>query len=357
MKTLLCEIDLGAIRHNYRLLQRHAGAARVVGIVKADGYGHGDVPVAMALQREGCSHFAVARVHEGIKLRQAGIEGEILIMSGSFPSEFSALREFNLSTVVYTEENIEEMISAGITAPVHIKIDTGMNRLGFRPQKLEQVYQTLQRAGFDIKGVMTHMASADEPGASSIQQQEDLFFQTTDSFRNGLQEHITNSAGIFTLGKLGTLARPGIMLYGANPLPESSIDLRPAMSFKTRILQVKPVYKGEGISYGHTYIAKKDMTIAVIAAGYADGYSRLLSNRARVLVNGELAPQVGRICMDMSMVDITHISAKRGDEVVLFGEQQGRRIYAAELAEIMGTIDYEVFCSISPRVKRMYTGS
>ncbi|ADU65443.1 alanine racemase [Desulfurispirillum indicum S5] len=358
MKTIFCEIHLPHIRHNFRLLQQRAGHTRIVGVVKADAYGHGDVPVALCLQSEGCTHFAVARVHEGIKLRKAGIHGDILIMSGSFPNEFAALREFNLTTVVYCEENIEEMVREGISVPVHIKINTGMNRLGFRPDRLPWVYRTLTEAGFAVRGIMTHMACADEPGSPTIGAQENLFYRSLEPyFQEGMLGHLSNSAGIFTLDNLGSLARPGIMLYGGNPFADKTVDLRPAMTFKTKILQVKRVFPGEGISYGHSFVADREMLVATVAAGYADGYSRLLSNKARVLVNGQYAPQVGRVCMDMSMVDVTHIQPARGDEVVLFGEQRGQCIYASELAELMGTIDYEVFCGISPRVKRIYTGA
>ncbi|WP_027389112.1 alanine racemase [Chrysiogenes arsenatis] len=360
MRTIYCEIDLAKLTHNYRLLQDQAGRSAVVAVVKADGYGHGDYQVALALQQAGCQYFAVARVHEGVKLRQAGVGRNILIMGGAFPGEFEDMCRFSLTPVVSCRENLEEMVAAGLRGlGVHLKVDTGMNRLGIHSDDLGGVVHTLRQSGFTLLGLMSHMACADEIQSPVNQLQLDRFQVALASLPAAERPalcHIANSATLFHFHRAEdfSLVRSGIMLYGGNPVPEVSIPLQPVMTLKTRVLQVKRLAVGEGVSYGHNFRATRPMQIAVIAVGYADGYPRLLSNKARVLIGGRFAPVLGNVCMDMTMIDVTGRPVSRGDEVVLFGTQGEQVLHAQELADICGTIDYEIFCGISQRVERVY---
>lgn len=357
MRTIYCEIRLDALRHNYHLLAERAAPSRLMAVVKANAYGHGDVRVAICLHQAGCRDFAVARVHEGVRLREAGITGAILVLGGAWPREFDQLVENALTPVVYCWETVEEIVRSGLSGiSVQIKVDTGMNRLGFRYEDVPRALAALTSAGVRIEGVLSHLACAEEVGTPVTPEQERRFRDLLAQLDLGdCATHLANSAGIFTLNGKYSLSRAGILLYGGVLPCTGDLPLRPVMHFKSKILQVRRLEAGEGISYGHSFVADEPMHMAVVSGGYADGYPRVLSNRAHALVQGVRVPVVGTVCMDMLMLDVTGLRVQRGDEVVLFGEQLGTALAAAELAQICGTIDYELFCGISQRVERVYT--
>jgi alanine racemase len=364
------EIDLDALRHNLVQVRRKAGAGRgVLAVVKADAYGHGAARVAMALQQAGAEMFGVAIVEEAIVLRQAGVTHPVLVLGGLYPGQEEELVRHDLVPTLFDLEVARRLdgwaAAAGVRLPFHLKIDTGMGRVGFRPEELAPVLAEL--AGLKalrLEGVLSHLALADEPGHAVTERQIALFRACLEQVRragfNPRFCHLSNSAALLSRDVPEcNMVRPGIVLYGGLPGPAFAhhLDLRPVMSFRTSVAQVRRVPEGSGVSYGHRFVARRPTLLAVIPAGYADGFSRLLSNRGEVLVRGRRARVAGTVCMDWTMIDVTDVpDVTVGDEVTLLGRDNGHCITADEWAARIGTIGYEVLCQVSKRVPRIYRG-
>ena len=354
-------IDLDAIRHNVRLLKPER--AELMAVVKANAYGHGDAAVARAALEAGATWLGVAEIEEGAGLRDAGIDAPILMLS-EFPSgaEREGL-EAGLTPTVYTDEGLRGLASAAQeTVRVHLKVDTGMHRVGMSPERTPDLVRAAIDAGFVIEGLWTHLAKADEPHDPLSANQVDAFRGVVARLaRIGVRPrfvHAANSAATMTLPDAHfDLVRTGIAMYGILPGPNlPDPGLRPAMSLRSAVTLVKRVPAGEGISYGHHYRLDRESNIATVPVGYADGYSRLLSGKGHLIIRGRRLPVAGAVTMDQLMVDCGDQPVEVGDEVVLIGSQGDMRIGAEEVAAWMGTIPYEVVCGVSERVPREYVG-
>lgn len=362
------EIDLGALRKNYRYLQsRLSEHTEVLAVVKSDAYGHGMLPIATCLRNEGVRVFGVAEVAEGVLLRQAGITGKIIVFLGADKEGLTAVLEHDLQLVVFDADQLAEISSTSIKrggqVAVHVKIDTGMGRLGILPEEApEFIARVKNLPGVYLAGMMSHLPLADSGSEKPSLDQNRLFTEIFNTMIKPGEKrsaaHIANSAALFRFPDMHwDMVRPGISLYGCYPAEESLLDqaeLSPVMSFKTKVIQVKEVGAGFGISYGHTFTTSRPSRLAVLPVGYNNGYLRALSNRAEVLVHGRRAPQRGRVCMNATVIDVTDIPDVRpGDEVVLMGCQGEDEIRAEEVARWMDTINYEVLCLFgnnNPRV-------
>jgi alanine racemase len=375
---LWAEVDLAAIEHNLRELRRITRpSASLMAVVKANAYGHGSVAVARAALQSGADFLGVARIDEALALRAAGLAAPILVLGYTPPERAAELLANDLTQTVFSPEAARLLsataVQKGRTLRVHLKVDTGMGRIGLPagPQALLQnaVAAALEIAplpGLEIEGVFTHFASADSTDKSFTHQQIDRFMDLLDLLRqNGLEipiRHAANSAAIIDLPETHLdMVRAGIALYGLYPSDEVAKDrirLIPAMTLKARVVQVKSVPAGFSVSYGMTFRTERPTIIATIPVGYADGYSRALSSRGRMLIREKAAPIAGRVCMDMTMVDAGEIpEVAVGDEVVIFGRQGAARLGAEEVADILGTISYEVVSALTARVPRVYVGS
>lgn len=361
-------IDLHALAHNLAVVRSHIPkSCEIIAVVKANAYGHGLVEVARALLRLGVARLGVASLDEGLALRQAGIEAAILVMGAVFPHQLSDLIAHRLTPVLYdarlTDAFAKQLGSRREPYPVHLKVDTGMGRLGFAP---EEVLPLLQRPVFKgplrAEGLMTHLADADSEERNYTERQLARFRLLLDHIKqSGLAVpliHTANSAAVLRYPSSHfTAVRPGIMLYGYHTLPAGDPvpDLKPVLSLTTTIAQIRSIPKGGSISYNRTFIAQRPSRVAILPIGYADGYNRLLSNRASVLIGGRRTPVVGRICMDMTLVDVTDLAdVSPGQQAVLIGRQGAQRITADDIAAWLDTISYEVLCAIGPRVPRIY---
>jgi alanine racemase len=362
------EIDLSALRHNLEQARRFCSEhQRVIAVVKANAYGHGAVPVAKSLQSAGVKDFAVATLEEAIELRQAGIEDRLLILGGCFPGQEQAFVDFCLMPALFDMDTAIRLNAAAThnqkQIKVHIKVDSGMGRVGFLPDQLQELLPTLKKMkGVFIEGLMTHLACADDLESEVTAKQQTRFYAVLKMLRNhGIEPrdiHLNNSAGLSGWGGTEcTLMRPGIMLYGGLPGPEFSarLDLKPVMHLRSCITQLRHLPAGSGISYGHKFHAQKDMTVAVLPIGYADGFNRMLSNQGYGILRGQKIPLIGRVCMDWILFDVSHVpNVVIGDPVTLIGAADGLTILGDDMAEQLGTISYEVFCRIGQRVPRRY---
>ncbi len=359
-------IDLNALAHNFQEARRRAQGRKILAVVKAQAYGHGAISVSKHLLGLGADMLGVALVEEGRELREAGIDAPMLVMGAVIPSQAEALVALRLTPVVFTPEMARALSGAArrlkTRVPVHVKIDTGMGRIGIAPEAAPAFIKELRDLdGLMVQGLMTHFADADLRDKQFASMQMDRFgtlLKELDARGGAIPlRHAANSAAVLDYQQaLFTMVRPGLMLYGYNPLEEETgADLRPVLSLVTRIVFLKKVPAGVPISYGRTFVTGRESLIATVPIGYADGYNRGLSNKGEALVRGVRARVAGRVCMDMCMLDVTEVPGVReGDEVVLIGEQGGRRITADELAVKTGTIAYEVLCGISSRVPRVY---
>lgn len=359
-------VDLGAVSHNVAAIREKVGPGRgLMAVVKADGYGHGAVRVARVALASGADSLAVAIPEEGRELREAGIEVPILVLGLIQPDEAYKVVESRLEQTVSSMELLraldQEAQEASVRVRVHVKVDTGMSRIGVQPEDAVAFVQAARRLeNLTLYGLYSHFASADERDKSFSLQQLNRFNSVVEKLAEaGLhipKKHMANSAAILDIPEsYYDVVRPGIIIYGAYPSGEvqRSIDLKPAMTLKTRITELKVVPPGIAVSYGRTYTTGRQATVATLPIGYADGYNRRLSNRAEVWVNGSRAPVIGRVCMDMCMIDVSGVGEVwPGDDVVLFGDD----IPVEEVAEIIGTINYEVLCAVSKRVPRVYVG-
>ncbi len=367
------EIDLDALAHNFRVIRNHVGGGvKILAAVKANAYGHGAQECARRLEREGADWFGVALPEEGIELREAGVKAPILCLGGFWPGQQGLCLQESLTPVIYRTDMLQTLDQAArdanVTAPVHVKIDTGMGRLGVRFDGVSEFCANLKRfSNLRLDGLMTHLAVADDEAKQSFtDEQLRKFDQAVEVFRaQGFSPnliHAANSAATFARPRNGeNMVRPGGTLYGfvRDVLPENigTPDLRPSMSLFTRIMLLKRVPGGEKLGYGTTFETTRDSLIATLPIGYDDGYSRALSNRGRVIVRGEFAPVVGRVSMDLTLIDVTDVAAvEPNDRVTLLGADSGRKITAEEIGERAGTISYEITCGISNRVPRIYKG-
>ena len=364
MNSTVVEISLPALRHNLRQVARRVGTVPIIAVVKANAYGHGVVPVTRTLLTAGAHQLGVATVAEGQELRHAGITAPILVMGGIFPDDVPLLQELNLIPVLPSRDAIfmaaRLMHSRSAPLPVHLKVDTGMSRLGLTREEFLDILRSDWPPTLRLEGLMSHLASADAGDGESAENQLVRFRELLDAAKSaGLAvpaAHIANSAAILRFpASYFDRVRPGLMLYGYVNGPAAAAELRPALSWKTRIVQVKRVGAGQPVSYGGTFVTSRPSTLAILPVGYADGYSRALSNRGHVLVGGRAVPIVGRVCMDLTVVDVSDLPDVRpGDEAVLLGRQGAAAITADDLAAWQDTISYEVLCRISPRLTRVY---
>lgn len=365
------EVDLEAIADNVRAIQRHIpSTSKVMAVVKADGYGHGAVQVARTALQHGASYLAVAMLDEALVLRRAGIEAPILVLGYTPPSAVRQAAVQQIELTAYHTDWIKaaSKLLADETLPsvgIHVKVDTGMGRIGVvtDSQLLELVELLLDAPGLSWSGFYTHFACADEADTTHVQSQYDRFQQMLSLLKaNGYElpaVHCCNTAAAIAFPEWGhDLVRLGIGLYGLYPSPylkeQARVHLQPALQLKTRITHVKTTEKPASISYGATYVADQGEQIATLPIGYADGFSRSLSNRGYALHKGRRVPIVGRVCMDQTMIAIADKNADIGDEVVLYGRQGGEEIPLDEVGALLNTINYEVACMINYRVPRVY---
>lgn len=356
------EIDLEAIRHNVKLMQETAGEAKVLAVVKADAYGHGAIACAKAALEAGAGMLAVALIEEGIELREAGIDAPILMLGQTDSRGAFAAVEYGITQVAFTEDVLLALEGAakslGVTAQVHIKLDTGMNRIGVRTKKeLEQLLDVAKQCEHvRITGAMTHFATADVPessfGQEQIEKYEEMLAVIEARGWKVLRHAAASAAAVRYPQARYDMVRAGIMMYGCDEL--HVLPVQPALRWVTQVVHVKNIAAGETVSYGRRFTAEKETTIATIPVGYADGYKRAFTNKAQVLVHGKRVRVAGTVCMDQVMLDVTGLNVQPGDEVVLLGRQGDEEITAQELADIAGTICYEIFTGITKRVPRVY---
>ncbi len=370
LRRTWAEIDINALVHNFKIV-KSTSSTPVMAIVKADAYGHGAEIVAPILEQNGADFFGVSNLEEAIELREYGITKPILILGYTPCNLVGELIKYDISQCVYSYELAKQFsqnaLSLGKPLKIHIKLDTGMSRLGFdcRNDNLNEIALALKAATLDglyLEGIFTHFAVSDRTKCDDdgfTDAQYSRFCKAIEYLKaNGVTaafNHCCNSAAICQDGnKHLNMCRAGIILYGLTPSADLSLDedFIPVMQMKSVVSMVKTVQSGDTVSYGRTFKADKEIKIATVTAGYADGYPRLLSNKGYVLINGRRANIIGRVCMDQFCVDVTDIDVAVGDEVLLFGKD----LPIENLAEICGTINYELVCGVSPRVKRIPTG-
>lgn len=366
------EIDLDAIEENMAGMKKKlAPQTKMMGVIKTNGYGHGSVPIARTLEPlDFMFGFAVATFEEAAALRKAGITKPLLVLGYTFPYAYEAMAEQEIRAAVFRYDTIEQLQAAaekaGRPVKAHIKVDTGMSRIGITPDEegLRFVQALMQRKGIEIEGIFTHFARADEADKANAREQLQTFtrFLSLIEERLGLfipVKHCSNSAGILELPEANMdVVRAGITLYGLYPSDEVSreaVPLRPALSFYSELVYCKTLRRGQSVSYGGTFTAQEDMRIATVPIGYGDGYPRSLSGKGYVLIRGKKAPILGRICMDQFMVDVTGIpEAAEGDRVTLLGRDGGESISAELLGGLSGRFNYELVCGLGGRIPRLY---
>ena len=369
------EIDLTAFRHNLQNLRKYLDPqTRIMAVVKADAYGHGAVPCARIAVESGAANYLGAGViEEGIELRENGLNAPILILGSIFPDEAEDLVRHNLATILCTQPLAQalskEAEKQDKTVSVHIKVDTGMNRLGISPENLPALLDQVRNLkNLKIEAVSTHFSSADDEDLSVTQAQLEKF-QTALTIlqKEGVHTPIVHCANTSALFKFPeshfNMVRPGLILYGVLPSPslrpvidQGENPFQPVMQWKSQIILLKPIAKNQPVSYSGSFTTQRDSLIATLPIGYADGLHRMLSNKMDVLIRGRRAPQVGNICMDMILIDVTDVpDVQAGDEVVIFGRQEDQMISVEELAMEGQTIPYEILCNVGKRVPRIYS--
>lgn len=375
------EIDLKAIAHNVSELRRITQPeSRLMAVVKANGYGHGAIEVAQCALQNGATTLGVARIEEGIRIREAGIQAPILIFGYTLPEQTADLLEHDLKPCIYTAASARQFsataASLGKKIKVHLKVDTGMGRLGQLLQNFKSddstavntdaIEETLTIAALDsleLEGICTHFATADSSDKTYAEKQLHLFINYLKRLHQaGLKpsiRHAANSAALIDMPQSHfDMVRPGIAIYGLYPsddVQKKKISLKPAMTLKARIIHLKQVPAGFKVSYGSTYETQKPTTIATVPVGYADGLNRLLSSCGQMLVHGQRVPIIGRVCMDLTMLDVGGIeNVQIGDEVVVFGQQGNETLSVDEMASLLNTINYEIVSTITARVPRVY---
>ncbi len=359
------EIDLAALRRNFRRLAGRVEPARILAVVKADAYGHGAVAVARALEAEGGEHlagFAVATAEEAIELRDAGVSSQIVVLSPLPPEAAPVLQRFRLTPVISSLESLQAIKAFskgnGWIAPLHLKFDTGMTRLGIDDREAATLFELLRTSPeVRLEGVMSHLAEAETPDSESNRMQQERFAAVVSLLppaeRAAMTVHLANSAGALHLPAARfDWVRLGIALYGYDSAGRLSADLEPVLSVEAEIVQVKSIAAGTRVGYGGRWVAERPSRIGIVPVGYADGYSWRLGNRAEVLVGGQRVPVVGSVSMDLLAVDVTGVAAEVGSRATLLGRQGAERISAVELAADVGTIPYQLLCLFGLRLPR-----
>ncbi|MBA0045705.1 alanine racemase [Mycobacterium sp. NPDC050853] len=371
--TAQAVVDLGAIAHNVRLLREHAGSARLMVVVKADGYGHGAVQVARAAVASGADELGVATISEALQVRAGGIDAPLLAWLHAPGADYAAALTADIEIAVSSLDQLSELIEAaqstGRQAITTVKVDTGLNRNGVPAEYTRDLFEALAKAQSEqsirVRGIMSHFAYADQPGNPTIDMQIRRFDEALELARSlGVRyelAHLSNSAATLTRPDVRyDMVRPGIAVYGINPMPgEVDTDLIPAMSVTCAVSSVKPVRAGEGVSYGHVWTAPHDTNAALVGIGYADGVTRGLGNRFEVAIGGRRYPNVGRVCMDQFVVDVgdNEAGVKPGDVATLFGPGAAGEPTAQDWAELLDTIAYEVVTGPRGRIVRTYRDS
>ena len=363
-----CFIDHAALRWNLSHIKKTIGRnVNILSMVKADAYGHGAVPVAQTLAAAGSYAFGVATVTEGIELRQAGVKQPILVLAGAYVEQLDQFLKYNLTPVLHELETLKaldrKVQARRTTLGIQLEVDTGMGRIGFPSAETDAWLPALWKLkALKLAGVFSHFADAETANEKYTERQLKHFQRVLDRLRRAgivhSSSHMSKSAALITVPAAHfAMVRPGLILYGMYPSAQikKQISLKPVLSWKTRIIQMKRSPAGSSVGYGRTFVTKRNSLIATLPVGYADGYRRLLSNRAQVLVRGKRAPVVGRVSMDLTTVDVTDIrNVQQGDEIVLLGRQDNAEITADEMAAWANTISYEVFTSIGARVPRIH---
>ncbi len=366
-KPTWVEINLDNLKNNIEEVRRVSGKKVIVtAVVKADAYGHGALGVIDTLLENGANRLAVARINEALEIRTKYKDVDILIL-GYTPNEYAnELIDNNITQTIYSKEQadyFDEIASKlGKKLKVHIKIDTGMRRLGFKWDDTDTLIKLFDLKNLDFEGIYTHFAKADEAEKAFTVLQYNRYNKVIKALKDNKItvpiKHVSNSAAIIDLPEFSyDMVRAGIMLYGLYPSAEvgrDNVSLKPVMTFKTKIAYIKNVDKNEGISYGLIYKTDKNKKIATLPVGYADGYTRMLTSKSSVLVGVNRRKVVGKICMDQMMIDLENSKAEVGDEVILFGENNKATLPVEEIADLIGTINYEMVCMISRRVPRVY---
>ena len=366
------EVDLDAIVDNMKNMKQNiAPETKMIGVIKTDGYGHGSIPIAHELEKlDFMFGFAVATAEEAQNLRGAGITKPILVLGYTFPYSYETMAREEIRPAVFRYDMLSELSEAagkaGKTIKIHIKVDTGMSRIGITPDEegLKFVECAMQQKGIEIEGIFTHFAKADMADKTDAEKQLQQFKTFLQMIREKLHieipvKHCSNSAGILEMPKANMdVVRAGITLYGLYPSEEVSreaVPLRPALSFYSHVVYCKTIHKGQSVSYGGTYTAEEDVRVATIPIGYGDGYPRSLSGKGYVLIHGKKAPILGRVCMDQFMVDVSAIpDVKEGDRVTLLGCDGDEQISAELLGALSGRFNYELVCDIGKRIPRVY---
>jgi alanine racemase len=368
IRPTVATIDLDALARNFRAIRALAGSADVLAVVKADSYGHGAVRCSRVLEREGAALLGVALTEEGLELRQAGIGARILVMGGAYGDRYDLLLGYDLTPLVFRREQLEGLAAAsralGRPAVAHVKLDTGMGRIGVQPADLVEFAEAARALGVEIEGLASHFANADLADHEQTRRQLALFGAAADALATRGHRlrfrHLANSAAtVSTPASRGTLVRPGVMLYGLYPGERfrTLVDLTPVFRWSSAVSHLKTVPAGTPISYGSRWVAPRTSLVATVPVGYADGFDRRLTNVGEALVRGKRARVTGTVCMDQTMFDVTDVpGVSVGDEVVLIGRQGGETIPVDEVAARCGTIHYETLCGIGARVPRRFVG-
>jgi alanine racemase len=363
------EIDLDALAHNVRVLRGRLGAAGIMAVIKADAYGHGALPVARALEREGVEWLAVALPEEGVELRSGGVRSPVLVMGGFEPPQADLILDHSLTAAVFRPDQVEALSAAasrrGRKAEVHVKVDTGMGRLGVPAAEVGGFAALLAgAAGLTVSGAFSHLAAADDPDDPFTAEQANLFLRCVAALKErGLRPallHLANSPAV--IGHRSTwmmLARPGLLLFGCNPVRRGSLlPVRPVMAVRSKVVFLKDLPAGASVGYGRAWRAATPSRIATLSIGYADGLPRAAGNRGEVLLRGRRAPIAGRISMDLTTIDVTAIpGAALGDVATVIGAAEGDAIGAGDVADAAGTIPWEILSRIGARVPRLFLES
>ncbi|WP_298846418.1 alanine racemase [Clostridium sp.] len=369
LRPAWAEVDLDNLSHNMREIRRITKSEKIIAVVKADAYGHGAVDVAPVLLENGANSLAVAMLSEAVELRRSGIECPIMILGFTPPELIDNLLKYNIEQTVFSYEFAKQLSKMAqdenkITK-IHIALDTGMGRIGFLPndESVREVCKISKLPNIVIEGLFCHFSTADEKDKTYTNMQVKKFNDFYEKLRAKKvyinTRHIANSAAIIDLPEIHYEAvRPGIIIYGYYPSDEvnkEKLDLLPVMTLKTNVVHIKTLPPGEYVGYGRKYKTEKESVIATLPIGYADGYTRLLFQKAKVIIKGKFAPVIGKICMDQCMIDITDVDGvKVGDEVILIGEDENNKFDADIVGELIGTISYEIVCMIGKRVPRVY---
>lgn len=364
------EVNLDNLAYNMRNIRARAKSKEIFAVVKADAYGHGAVEVAPVLLENGATRLSVAVLTEGVELRKAGIKCQINILGYTPETLFGDVLEYDLEPVVFGYEYAEKLskaaAAAGKTVKIHIKVDTGMGRIGFLPneESVAEAVKLSKLPNLEVEGLFSHFSTADELNKEYSQYQWKNYNWFLEKLvENGVKINVRdmdNSAAIMDLPDTNLDGvRPGIIQYGYYPSDEVDkdvLDIKPAMTLKACILHIKTLEAGQYIGYGRKFQTERKSVIGTIGIGYADGYTRMLSRKAKVIINGKFAPVVGNICMDQCMIDLTDVGeVKVGDEVILMGTDGNLKFDADDIAPLLGTINYEVLCMVGRRVPRVYT--